>query len=153
MTRSNRTLTQFVIGKIDEYLDLGPDRFVNATGGNSSVTLTREADKDVLEVWLFGEPIAELVFLDGRFEGVILSDGNFYDKAGRPSRTTRERLNGILDYLGEICFIPDGVRVFIDPEDERTYVGRKAKRLPFGKGHKAISIAAHPVQLEIDHEQ
>lgn len=153
MTRSNRALTQFVIGKIDEYLDLGPDRFVNAAGGNSSVTLTREADKDVLGVWLFGEPIAELLFLGGRFEGVILSDGNFYDKAGRPSRTTRERLNGILDHLGEICFIPEGVRVFIDPEDERTYVGRKAKRLPFGKGHKGVAITAHPVQLEIDHEQ
>ena len=128
MTRSNRALTQFVIGKIDEYLDLGPERFVNAAGGNTSVTLTRDGDADTLGVWLFDQPIAELFFLGGRFEAVAVIDGSFYDKAGRPSRTTRERLNGILDHLGEICFIPGGVRVFIDPEDERTYVGRQARR-------------------------
>lgn len=153
MTRSNRALTQFTVNKIDEYLELGSRRFQNASGGNTSVTLTRDGDLDILGVWLFDKPIAELLFLDGRFDCIIVFDGGFYDKAGRPSRTTRERLNGILDHLGEACFIPEGVRVFLDPEDQQVHVGRQVNRLPLGKGHKAVVIQAHPFQLEIDHEQ
>ncbi len=153
MTRSNRALTQFVTAKIDEYLDRGIRGFEPDTAGNTSVTLSVHGDVEVLGVWLFDEPIAEMTFVEGYFEGIVVIDGNFYDKAGRPSRTTRERLNGILDHLGEACFIPEGVRVFVDPEDEAVYVGRKAQRLPFGKGHKSVAIGAHPVHLQLEIDQ
>lgn len=148
MTRSNRPLTQFAVGKVQEYLDLGPHRFQPGGAGNTSVTLNQQGDLDILGIWLFDQPIMELYFLGGRFDCLNVSDGKFYDKAGNPSRTTRERLNGILDQLGEMCLIPEGVRVFLAEQGTKCYVGRGEIRVPFGKGHLDACISAHPVTLE-----
>lgn len=148
MTRLNRSLTQFAIGKIDEFIDLGPERFQNAGGGNTSVTLEKDGDLNILGVWLFDKPIAELVFDGIRFLEVTVYDGGFYDKAGRPSRTTRERLNGILDHLGEACLIPEGVRVFLDTVTDSAFVGRQQVRRPIGRGYEPVTIEAHPITLE-----
>ena len=146
MARSNRPLTQFAVGKIQEYLDLGPRRFISAGAGNTSVTLDQQGEVYILGVWLFDQPIAELFFVGDRFDCLNLADGGFYDKAGNPSRTTRERLNGILDKLGESCLIPEGVRVFI--EEKKCYVGSGSTRQPFGKKLPDICINASPITLE-----
>jgi hypothetical protein len=151
MARSNRPLTQFAVGKVAEYLDLGPERFQNAAAGSTSVTLNQEGDTDILGVWLFDQPIAELLFVNGKFNCVALSDGGFYDKAGNPSRTTRERQNGILDYLGDAGLIPEKVRVFLCKDlanGSQCYVGRDTDREPFGKGHADVVIGANPTNLE-----
>jgi len=146
--RSNRPLTQFAVGKIQEYLDLGPRRFQSGSVGNTSVILNQQGDLDILSVFLFDQPIVELYFVDGRFDCLNVSDGNFYDRAGNPSGTTRERLNGILDCLAEMCLIPEGVRVFLTEGRTQCYVGRGQVRAPFGKGYPDLCINAHPVTLE-----
>jgi hypothetical protein len=150
MTRSNRPLTQFAVGKVQEYLDLGPRRFQAAGAGNTSVTLNQEGDIYTLGIWLFDQPILELYFVGDRFDCLAISDGKFYDKAGNPSRTTRERLNGILDQLGEMCLIPEGVRVFLTDQGTKCYIGRGEVREPFGKGHPDVVINAHPITLEFN---
>ena len=151
MTRSNRPLTQFAVGKIAEYFDRGPERFQNAAAGNTSVTLNQEGRTHIVGVWLFGQVIVELFFDEGKLDCVALSDGGFYDKAGNPSRTTRERHNGILDYLGGTGLIPEKVRVFLCKDYEqgsRCFVGRDTIREPLGKGYPDAVIAANPVNLE-----
>lgn len=150
MTRSNRPLTLFAVGKIQEFLDLGLRRFQPARAGNTSVTLKQEGDICTLCIWLFHQPIIELYFVGDYFDRLVISDGKFYDKAGNPSRTTRERLNGILDQLGELCLIPEGVRVFLADQRTKCYIGRGEVREPFGRGYPDVVINAHPVTLEFN---
>ena len=131
MTRSNRQLTQFVVDRIRYALSYGADK-VNAhsVAGNTEVDLDfcnscpRPAH---LVVKLFGKEIARLFFspIDTKkVAGLMISAGDFYDSKGRPSRTTRERLNGILDALGAAGFLPEGVRTFIHKDTSVCCVGR-----------------------------
>ncbi|MGA1731093.1 MAG: hypothetical protein ACO4B5_12800, partial [Steroidobacteraceae bacterium] len=78
MTRSNRPLTQFAVGKVQEFLDLGPRRFQPAGAANTSVTLNQEGDLYTLGIWLFDQPILELYFVGDRFDCLAISDGKFY---------------------------------------------------------------------------
>ena len=128
MARSNRQLTQFAVDKLRQYIIYGPDNFKNEKAGNTEVILNRcdECTGASVSIKLFGKEILRLVtnpFHPTVFLGVGVFAGDFYDSKGRPSRTTRERLNGLLDALGYACFIPEGVRVFIG-EDESCYIGK-----------------------------
>lgn len=149
MARSNRQLTQFAVGKLEEFLSLGPSGFMPTEAGNTSVTLQRDIDLDILGFWLFGKPILELVFRGQQFIEVTVYDGGFYDSLGRPSRTTRERLNGLLDAMGEENLIPEGVRAHLDPEKSGAcFVGRLGVSQPLGKRYEPVTIAANPIDLE-----
>ena len=129
MARSNRTLTQFVVDRILFSLKHGPEAVGRSEAGNTRV----EADiKDTtqLVVYLFENEIIRLVYSPQRRNqviGAIISTGDFYDSSGRPSRTTRERLNGILDALGTASVIPAGVRVFVKSDDGQCYLGKGDK--------------------------
>lgn len=147
--RSNRPLTQFAIRKLQEFLSGEPHQFTPAQEGNTAVSINLEGDFHVLGFWLHGERILELMFDGPRFEGAIVYDGNFYDGAGNPSTTTRERLNGLLDELGESCLIPEGVRVFNDKESGKAYVGRGSVRMPLGRGQLPVHIDANAVRLTL----
>lgn len=151
MARSNRPLTDFAIGKIKEYVDLGADRFVPAIGGNTSVRLEKsEGHENVLFVTLHGERIVEIVSNDHGFQSVAVYDGGFYDGLGRPSRTTRERLNGILDHLGAQQIIPEDVRVFLDRDSNVCYVGRDDERQPIGKNYSPVVLTSNPYHVEFE---
>ena len=153
MPRSNRHLTQFAVQKIEEFLR-SPEAFQDETKGNTRVELlAREIDgslRENLVVTLFGEEIFTAVL--NRCRGVeisriILSGGNFYDGQGRPSRTTRERLNGLLDYMSTLRVLPEGVRVFIEKDAEECYVGRGLSRVRLDKANPCISLLANPSSL------
>jgi len=151
MARSNRQLTQFAVDKIRQYMVYGPDQFQDEAAGNTEVTLEDcpHCPRMALVVKLFGEEILRLVVnpLNPRVIcGIMVATGNFYDSKGRPSRTTRERLNGLLDALGAAQFIPEGVRVFIR-EDGTCCVGKGDACKHFDAGNAQILILAHPTQL------
>lgn len=148
MARSNRGMTIFTVGKIQEYLDLGPARFREGEVSNTKVHLEVEDDTETLIVSLFGAPIAEIFFVDGKFDQIIMDPGTFFDNAGLPSRTHRERLNGILDLLGDNGLIPENVRVFLADQHTRCFIGRGETCVPFGKGYEEVAVVANPVTLE-----
>jgi len=149
MARSNRQLTQFAVGKLEEFLALGPSKFVSATAGNTSVALSQSNGLNILSVKLFDETILEAYFGGLQLLEVTLYDGGFYDKQGRPSRTTRERLNGLLDALGAEELIPEGVRAYLSTEaDGACHVGCAGIGRPLGRGHEPVTIGANPVNLE-----
>ena len=115
MTRSNRTLTQFAVDRLSDFIK-NPSAFVSETKGNTEVSvhvdsLTKELTFQVL---LFEQSIFEL-----SERCLIVRNGGFFDSKGRPSRTTRERLNGLLDAAGELGCIPEGVRVFFRIEGDQ----------------------------------
>jgi hypothetical protein len=115
MTRSNRTLTQFAVDNFVDFTDSPKPEPFSRTKGNTtcSVAFDKEKQEMVFRVLLFDDVIFEASEL-----GLTLRSGDFYDSMGRPSRTTRERLNGLLDASGTLKLIPEGVRVFFRNEGE-----------------------------------
>jgi hypothetical protein len=145
--RSNRALTQFAVKKLNEFLESGAHSFVDETQGNTSVTIQTDGDMKHLVFWLFGQAILELSFDEALFLDAVVYDGKFYDSKGRPSRTTRERLNGLLDALGQECLIPEGVRVFFAEEDGGCFVGLGKNCQPIGDGFSPVIIEANSTKL------
>lgn len=111
MARSNRQLTQFAVDNLRRYMDEPLLGVVAA--GNTKVRAERRWGSDLRwSVELFDEEILAVVY-DSLGYSIEVFAGNFYDSKGRPSRTTRERLNGLLDFLCSRQLLPEGVRVFI----------------------------------------
>lgn len=146
--RSNRPLTQFAVRKLHEYLGDESRYFAPEQEGNTAVSLNLDGDFEVLTFWLHGERILEVIFDSPQFAGINVYDGNFYDRAGNVSTTTSERLNGLLDALGEQCLIPEGVRVFKSKENGHTMVGRGPAARPLGRDFEPVSIEPNAITLE-----
>lgn len=151
MARSNRQLTQFAVDKIRQYMVYGPEGFQNEKAGNTEVVLEDCpcCPRTALAVRLFDKEIIRLVvnpFSPRAIAGIGVFSGDFYDSKGRPSRTTRERLNGLLDALGAAKFIPEGVRVFLR-EDDTCCLGKGDACKQFDAGNPRILLLAHPTDL------
>ena len=151
MARSNRQLTQFAVDKIRQYMVYGPEVFVNERTGNTEVVLENcpRCPRIALVVKLFDKEIIRMVvnpFNPRIIAGICVFTGDFYDSKGRPSRTTRERLNGLLDALGTAEFIPEGVRVFLR-EDGSCCIGKGDACKHFDAGNDKILILSHPTDL------
>ncbi|HAW77950.1 MAG TPA: hypothetical protein DCW74_19710 [Alteromonas australica] len=127
MTRSNRTLTQFAADKLAEFVNnqwTGP---VTQSKGNTTVKVFTPKDKSsssVFQVFLFNESIFELDQTH-----LIIRNGGFFDSKGRPSRTTRERINGLLDAVGELKVIPQGTRMFLgnNGQKDTCFIGNSSR--------------------------
>ena len=151
MTRSNRQLTQFAVDKVRQYLVLGPDGFQDEMAGNTRVSFFAcdKCQRKTVKICLYGKKIMELVvnpFNPRVVSGIFIYSGDFYESKGRPSRPTRERLNGLLDALGQNGFIPEGVRVFIR-EDGSCNIGKGDACKQFDAGKPVVGMLSHPRDL------
>lgn len=139
--RSNRPLTGFVCNFLVNFLTgkyIGRGERVK---GNTSVSYDVDEVNQHLVVAIFGVEIFSLAMKHWRPESISASFGNYYDVHGQPTTTTLERLNGLLNTLAMEEIIPDGVRVFRDPEQRLTYIGRGEERIAVGEkyaGHVLI---------------
>lgn len=152
MARSNRTLTQFAVDRLRHAMVYGLQPGEKAVKGNTEVEVDA-CDKcerqNHLVVRLYDKEIMRLLFspVNPRVvAGILIRTGDFYDSKGRPSRTTRERLNGLLDALGTANFIPEGVRVFVR-EDNSCVLGKGDACKAFDAGAPAVLLLAHPRDL------
>ena len=153
MARSNRQLTQLAVDQLRIALTYGPDQLAPQKFGNTEVAVIKCtcvcSRAPHIEFSLYGKPIMEVYTspLNHRLiVGTIIKTGDFYDSKGRPSRTTRERLNGLLDALGAAGFLPNGIRVFFR-EDGGCYVGKGESCKSFDVGSPAVGILSHPTDL------
>lgn len=154
MSRSNRQLTQFAVDRLLDYLNNG-NAFQPGTAGNTSVAINRSGDYEILTFTLHGVKILEVFFDHQTCSHVVVHDGGFHDALGRPSRTTRERLNGLLDELGNQCLLPEQVRVFSETTQEgriQCVVGRGPQTQPLGAGFAPVTLIAHPLSVKFYHE-
>lgn len=149
MTRSNRSLTQFAVNQVKHYLTTpAPDAPRTREAGNTQVVDNPWCEARLISVNLFNAKIFQVVgsvFRGDRVRWITLGAGSIFDGQGRPTRTTRERLNGLLDMLGELGVVPQDTRVFI--EKETCWVGNRVSRTPFNSEHPVVTIAAHSKQL------
>ena len=142
MTRSNRPLTQFAVDHLKEVLKAPFGlRQLSVAGNTETEFIPAEMYRARFSVSLFGEEIF-LIWFSSRVtaESIILRTGDFYDSKGRPSRTTRERLNGLLDALGGAGLIPEGVRAFIDPETGQSRIGKGNDYRVFDATNDALAL-------------
>ena len=152
MARSNRQLTQFAVDRLRHAMVYGLTPGEKASMGNTDVevdTCSKCERPSHLVIRLYGKEIMRLLFspVNPRVvAGILVRTGDFYDSKGRPSRTTRERLNGLLDALGTANFIPDGVRVFIR-EDNSCALGKGDACKSFDAGTPVALLLAHPTDL------
>jgi hypothetical protein len=151
MARSNRKLTQFTVSRLQSILKFGLGRFSHSdTAGNTQVETILEKDgPSSAVVRLYGKEIFRLHYSrtnSKQVTGLSVHAGGFYDMNGRPTRTTRERLNGILDAMGTAKVIPEGVRVYLD-EDGGCQVGSGHVKMPLDSANESIQIFSNPDRL------
>lgn len=153
MTRSNRTLTQFAVDMLRKAMVYGPDGIEKTVMGNTEIEVDACGHcnrPSHLVIRLYGKEIMRVLFspVNQRVvAGVIIKTGDFYDSKGRPSRTTRERLNGLLDALGTAKFIPEGIRVFVRACDNSCVLGKDDACKSFDAGAPTLLILSHPTDL------
>lgn len=162
--RSNRPLTQFACRLTDAFL-LGRLAPGVRSNGNTTVICESSPTGWRLQVQLFDQPLLSLCVSGGepRPLQLLLCLGPVFDGLGCPTRTTVERLNGLLDCLGFHRVIPDGVRVFRSAPDGPLCLGRGDTRLMVGRQYatqvllrpdpehfivEATGSVAVPLQLE-----
>ena len=152
MARSNRQLTQFAVDRLRYAMVYGPENVGKTSQGNTEVETDAcsHCERPAhLVVRLYDKEIMRIIFspINPRVvAGILIRTGDFYDSKGRPSRTTRERLNGLLDALGTAKFIPEGVRAFIR-EDGSCALGKGEACKSFDAGANAVMILSHPTDL------
>lgn len=131
--RSNRPLTEFACKFLDDFvLNRNKDSF-QSTQKNTTVRVVNDGNVRQFIVLLYDEEIFHLTLASGKPASIKLSFTSFHDGYGQPSSTTAERLNGLLDCLGVLGVIPNGVRVFRDQEYYTTYVGKGDEKVAIGR--------------------
>jgi len=145
--RSNRLLTDHVIDATKEFLNGTEKTFWHF--GNTSAIATDSGD---FLVQLFENPILRLSCdKSGVIKTVHIYAGNYYDKYGNPTDLTRERLNGLLCYLGLEGIIPQDVRVWYDRINGLCYVIRYEEKMVLNRDYcTMVSIKAIPDRLVFD---
>jgi len=144
--RSNSFITQRVVFALQNYLN------GQLQGSRSYADTTIEvAHDDSLFININGNPIMTIVGGPNvkDVSSVLVTAGFYYDSDGNPTKITRERLNGLLDALGEKGVIPQGVRVYIDREYGVCYLKHEDTRIPMGKHYnRFVSIVPNASSFE-----
>jgi len=153
-TRSNRRLTEFACELLDFFLLRRFRGSGSRSSGTTLVTYRITRDVQIFRVDIFDEPILRVVCDDWKPCAVWVGFTSFYDGNGGPSRTTRERLNGLLDRLAMHRVIPPGVRVFkdgdSDPDAPSFRIGLGENSVPVGEGvASCVYITPNPDELQI----
>jgi hypothetical protein len=148
--RSNRPLTEFACTHLGLFLTGHYRGTGQRVKGNTLVTYEIEKRMQLLKVYLFDEEILSILLAEWKAASVRVSFTNFYDGDGQPTTTTSERLNGLLDRLGAYGILPKGTRVFRDPGEGLTYLGRGDDKVAVGKEYaESIYIRPHSTDLDI----
>ena len=145
ISRSNRPLTEFVCRFLAQFLTgkhLGEGR---EQRGNTTVYYSANTYKQKFSVSIFDKQIFEILMDRWTPSSILISFGEYWDDYGRPTTTTVERLNGLLNRLAIFRVIPNNVRIFRDPEHKLSYIGRFDEKIAVGKNY-ARSIEIKPDQ-------
>lgn len=142
--RSNRPLTQFACRLTEDFLlgKLEPKKYIV---NNTRVDCTENKTSTTLTVRLFNAQILTVSLSLPKEEPlhVSIGIGDVFTNTGHPTRTSIERLNGLLDSLGIHGIIPEGVRVFKDSRNDMFYLGKGENKIPVGE-HYARNVTLRP---------
>lgn len=148
-SRSNRPLTQFACRNLGFFLEGRYQGTGSRSEGNTAVHYEIERSRQRFTVRLFDQAVLIVTCYQWKPISICVSFTSFYDMYGQPTKTTCERLNGLLDELGLRGLLPDGVRVFRDPSFKLTYLGKGDDKIAVGKG-LAESVFIRPGSTQLD---
>lgn len=131
--RSNRQISEFSCRQVKRFVLKAPSDDYQLREKNTVVRYVNDGNLRVITVFLFDEEILRLTLIDKRALTLTVSFTSFLDCYGQPSTTTSERLNGLLDCLGWLGVIPQGVRLFRG-DYNTTYFGRGDEKVAVGRG-------------------
>lgn len=151
--RSNRPVTQFAVRNTEEFL-LGKSEPSRKWLQNTTVEVVQEDKRSMtLFVRLYHENILTMTMSlpEQELIHVCVSVGTTFSMNGYPTKTTLERLNGLLDCMGFHGVIPEKVRAFKDPEGTGLFFfGKGDQRVPIGQYHaRNIILTPDPDELII----
>lgn len=149
--RSNRPLTQFACRQIKRaVLHPFPVSFSNSEG-NTTVSCVADGMKQRITVSLFDSKILELDVYQFAIHAIKVQFGSVFTNNGNPTKTTIERLNGLLELLGELHALPDGVRIFRCPDSDSCAIGKGSDYFVIGKNnYNGLMIRPSKSSFEVD---
>ena len=131
--RSNRAITGWACRHLENFvLRDTPDLYRQYREKNTVVRFINDGNLSVIVVYLYEEEILRLTLNEDRALAITVSFTSTLDTYGQPTTTTSERLNGLLDCLGWLGFLPLGVRLFRG-EHSTTYLGRGDEKIAVGE--------------------
>lgn len=132
--RSNRAITEWACRHLQNFVlnNIGDD-YRQLREKNTVVRFVNDGNLQVIVIYLYDEEILRLTLNEDRALALSISFTSFLDSYGQPTTTTSERLNGLLDCLGWLGFLPLGVRLFRG-DHNTTYLGRGDEKVAVGKG-------------------
>lgn len=133
--RSNRMHTQRAVDALYDYVNGRAIQKVTSGDTTAEVIFDHNKQDSGFLVSLFNRPILRVSKEDEKITEIFVFSGFYYDSDGNPTRTTRERLNGLLDALGDMQILPQNVRVIVDPEYRIVYVNHMDNRVALNKDY------------------
>lgn len=134
--RSNRPVTQFAVRLLEGFLlgKLDPGDYINH---NTRVSYIETKSIGTLAIQLFDDEILNLSIVLETEEPLYLkiSVGSSFTSDGRPTRTTAERLNGLLDCLGAHGVLPEGIRIFRTQDEGNLCLGNERTKVLMGRDY------------------
>lgn len=133
--RSNRRHTQQAVNALHDYVN--GNAALRTISGDTTTEVILDCNKkdSGFLVSLFEKPILRISKENNKVSEIFIFSGFYYDRDGNPTRTTRERLNGLLDALGDLALLPQNVRVIIDQEYKIVYVNHMENRVALNKDY------------------
>ncbi|MFZ9315691.1 MAG: hypothetical protein ACO24P_00070 [Candidatus Nanopelagicaceae bacterium] len=127
--RSNTYPTQRTVYALFDFLEDIPFSRRVASDTIAEIKQDPSSNRSILSITVFDRLVMQVVKDAGQIIDIFIFSGFYYDFDGNPTKTTRERLNGLLDALGNKNIIPEGVRVIIDKEYGMCYVARGDEKI------------------------
>jgi len=148
ISRSNRPLTEFACSLLAQFLTGKYIGEGSEQRGNTEVRYSADAYQQEFFVSIFDKQIFQISMSRWIPSLIQISFGDYWDDYGRPSTTTVERLNGLLNRLAIFRVIPNNVRIFRDPEHKLSYIGRFDDKIAVGEKYATvIQIKPDPQNL------
>lgn len=139
--RSNRPLTEFACTHLGFFLTGHYEGTGQRSKGNTSIVYDIKEDVQAFKVLLYDEKILEVIMTNWKAQSVKIGFTSCFDGEGKPTTTTIERLNGLLDRLGSYRIIPENIRVFRDPSQGVAYIGSGDNKVAVGEKYtQAVMI-------------
>ena len=149
--RSNRPLTHFACKHLDAFLKDKVEPFEDTlcnTKVKYEIGLRRQ---HTFTVYLYNTSLLEITLVDEEPIHVAVCVGNLFSNDGHPTKTTIERLNGLLDELGHHGIIANGVRVFKDRIENIFYLGKGDNKIAVGRQYaKNVILRPDPYDFYIE---
>jgi len=146
--RSNRMHTQRAVDALHNYLDGKRFPPIVSADTKAEILVDDQGNDQGMLFSLYDRPIMKILKTEQKITDIYVFSGFYYDMDGNPTKTTRERLNGLLDALGTEKIIPCGVRVIIDREYSVVYLNHNDNKIALNKNYcDAIVIIPDPIEL------